>query len=105
MDETYRKVKGQWRYRYRAVDTQGQTIDVLRTEHRDEAAALRCLKQAIRRHGVPETITLDDSAAHDAAIKSEKDAHGTALAIRKRNYLPHTVEQDHSAIKRVTRPM
>ncbi len=30
MDETYIKVKGQWRYLYRAVDKHGQTIDFLR---------------------------------------------------------------------------
>src|SRR5215471_10084777 len=35
MDETYIKVKGQWRYLYRAVDKHGQTIDFLLTEHRD----------------------------------------------------------------------
>jgi transposase-like protein len=39
MDETYIKVKGQWRYLYRAVDKHGQTIDFLLTEQRDEAAA------------------------------------------------------------------
>ena len=41
MDETYMKVKGQWCYRYRAVDRHGQTIDFLLTEHRDKEAALR----------------------------------------------------------------
>src|SRR5688500_3065607 len=59
MDETYITVKGQWYYLYRAVDTHGQTIDFLLTEHRDTEAALRFLKKAIRRHGVPETITID----------------------------------------------
>jgi transposase-like protein len=49
-------VKGEWRYLYRAVDKQGQTIDFLLTEHRDEEAALRFLRKAIRRHGVPEQI-------------------------------------------------
>src|SRR5262249_26983413 len=47
MDETYVKVKGQWRYLYRAVDKHGQTIDFLLTEHRDTEAALRFLKKAI----------------------------------------------------------
>ena len=61
MDETYIRVKGQWRYLYRAVDTSGQTIDFLLTEHRDTEAALRFLTQAIRRHGVPEKITIDGS--------------------------------------------
>jgi transposase-like protein len=35
MDETYIKVKGQWKYLYRAVDTAGQTIDFLLTAKRD----------------------------------------------------------------------
>ena len=51
MDETYIKVKGEWRYLYRAVDKQGQTIDVLLTEHRDQEAALRFLQQAISCYG------------------------------------------------------
>ena len=38
LDETYIKVKGQWRYLYRAVDKHGQTIDFLLTEHRDTEA-------------------------------------------------------------------
>jgi putative transposase len=105
MDETYIKVKGQWRYLYRAVDKQGQTIDFLLTEHRDEEAALRFLKKAIRRHGVPEKITIDGSAANEAAIKSYNEAHGTAIVIRKTKYLNNIVEQDHRGVKRVTRPM
>src|SRR5947208_2526677 len=67
MDETYIKVKGQWRYLYRAVDKQGQTIDFLLTKERDEQAAKRFLTKAIRRHGVPEKITIDGSAANEAS--------------------------------------
>jgi putative transposase len=63
MDETYIQVKGEWRYLYRAVDKQGQTIDFLLTQERDEQAAKRFLTKAIRRHGVPEKITIDGSAA------------------------------------------
>src|SRR3954463_3540222 len=69
MDETYIKVKGQGRYLYRAVDKQGQTIDFLLTEHRDTEAALRFLKKAIGRHGVPEKITIDGSEANAAVIR------------------------------------
>ena len=32
MDETYIKAKGVWKYRYRAVDRQGKTVDFLLTE-------------------------------------------------------------------------
>src|SRR2546425_787640 len=105
MDETYIKVQAQWRYLYRAVDKTGQTIDFLLTEERDEQAAKRFLTKAKRRHGIPEKITIDGSAANEAAIKSYNEEHGTAIAIRKVKYLNNIVEQDHRGVKRVTRPM
>jgi transposase-like protein len=105
MDETYIKVKGQWYYLYRAVDKHGQTIDFLLTEHRDKEAALRFLKKAIRRNGLPETITIDGSDANEAAIKRYNEEHGTDIAIRQVKYLNNVVEQDHRAVKRVTRSM
>ena len=105
MDETYMKVNGQWKYLYRAVDKAGHTIDFLLTEHRDEQAARRFLAQAIRCHGVPETITIDGSEANAAAIRSYNDEHGTSIAIRQVKYLNNIVEQDHRSVKRVTRLM
>src|SRR5499433_924260 len=105
MDETYIKVKGEWRYLYRAVDKYGETIDFLLTEQRDKEAALRFLKKAIRRNGLPETITIDGSDANEAAIKRYNEEHGTTIAIRQVKYLNNVVEQDHRAVKRVTRPM
>jgi transposase-like protein len=105
MDETYIKVKGQWYYLYRAVDKAGQTIDFLLTEQRDERAAKRFLTKAIRRHGVPEKITIDGSAANEAAIKSYNEDNSTAIEIRKIKYLNNLVEQDHRAVKQITRPM
>src|SRR5262249_34207948 len=92
MDETYIKVKGVWRYLYRAVDKYRETIDFLLTEHRDKEAVLRFLKKAIRRHGVPETITIDGSDANEAAIKRYNEEHGTHIAIRQVKYLNNIVE-------------
>ena len=96
---------GEWRYWYRAVDKTGQTIDFLLTEHRDTEAALRFLKKAIRRNGVPETITIDGSEANEAAIKRYNEEYGTTIIIRQVKYLNNIVEQDHRAVKRITRPM
>jgi putative transposase len=87
------------------VDKSGQTIDFLLTEQRDEPAAKQFLTQAIRRHGVPETITIDGSEANTAAIRSYKAEHGTAIIIRQVKYLNNIIEQDHRSVKRVTRPM
>ena len=104
MDETYIKVKGEWRYLYRAVDKDGETIDFLLIEHRDKEAALRFLKKAIRRNGIPETITIDGSEANTAAIKSDNEAHGTNIPIRQGKYLHTVVAQDHRGVQRRTRP-
>jgi putative transposase len=97
-------LKNKLRQRYSRHKT-GQTIDFLLTEQRDQEAALRFLKKAIRRHGVPEKITIDGSTANEAAIKHYNEEHGTAIEIRKIKYLNNIVEQDHHGVKRVTRPM
>jgi transposase, IS6 family len=44
VDETYIRVKGKWRYLYRAVDSFGATIDFLLSARQDAAAAERFLK-------------------------------------------------------------
>ena len=56
LDETYIKVRGQWKYLYRAVDKVGDTIDFLLTAKRDTKAALRFIRQAIRNNGTSEKI-------------------------------------------------
>jgi putative transposase len=87
------------------VDTHSQTIDFRLTEPRDARAATRCLTQAIHRHGVPDTMTIDGSEANDVAIRSDKKAHGTTIDIRQITYRNNVIEQDHRRVKRVTRPM
>jgi putative transposase len=105
MVETYLRVKGEWHYLYRAVDKHGHTIDFLLTAQPDQEAALCFLKKAIRRNGVPKTITIDGSEANASAIKRYNNAYGTAIIIRQAKYLNNIVEQDHRAVKRVIRPM
>ena len=105
MDETYIKIKGQWKYLYRAVDKEGQTIDFLLTAHRDKKAALRFFKKAVRQHGLPDKVTIDKSGANTAAIKALKEETGQAIDIRQIKHLNNLVEQDHRAVKRIVRPM
>ena len=105
MDETYIKVKGQWKYLYRAVDKAGQTIDFLLTAHRDKKAALRFLKKAVRHHGLPEKVTIDKSGANSAALEALQEETGHPIERRQIKYLNNIVEQDHRAIKRMVRPM
>lgn len=57
VDETYIKVRGRWTYLYRAVDRQGLTVDFLRSEHRDVAAAKRFFSGMALPSGLHSTVT------------------------------------------------
>ena len=105
MDETYIKVKGDWKYLYRAVDKQGKTVDFLLTAKRDRAAALRFFDKAMRASGVPEKVTMDKSGANKAAMDEINGRGDAPIIVRQVKYLNNIVEQDHRAVKRVTKPM
>jgi putative transposase len=104
MDETYVRIKGQWKYLYRAVDKAGNTVDFLLTAKRDRKAALRFLCKAIGQHGAPAKVTIDKSTANTAVIESYNSEHDTKIALRQVKFLNNVVEQDHRAIKRKARP-
>jgi transposase-like protein len=105
MDETYVKVKGQWKYLYRAVDKQGNTVEFLLRADRDKAAARRYFEKAIDQNGEPETITVDKSGANLAALEALNAERSTPIKVRQNKYLNNIVEQDHRAIKRIIKPM
>jgi len=105
MDETYIKVKGIWQYLYRAVDKEGKTVDFLLTAHRDMTAAKRFFEKAMFENGMPDKIAMDKSGANKAAIDKINGGMAVPIAIRQVKYLNNIVDQDHRAIKRVTRPM
>jgi putative transposase len=70
VDETYVKVRGQWRYLYRAVDSNGDTVEFCFSEQRSLAAAKRFMRKALKRHGRPERIVIDGSQTNREAILS-----------------------------------
>jgi putative transposase len=105
VDETYIKIKGKWKYLYRAVDKAGETVDLLLRAHRDKAAAQRYFEKAIDQNGEPETITIDKSGSNLAALEALNAQRDTPIKIRQNKYLNNIIEQDHRAIKRRTRPM
>lgn len=105
MDETYVRVRGEWRYLYRAVDKAGNTIDFLLRARRDKVAARRYFEKAIAQNGEPETVTIDKSGSNLAALQALNADRDTPIKIRQQKYLNNVVEQDHRAIKRRIRPM
>lgn len=105
MDEIYIKVRGQWKYLYRAVDTSGQTIDFLLAAKRDTAAALRFFRKAIRHHGEPEVVTIDKSGANTAALftlNADKPEEET-ITVRQ-NVAPLWGEHGSAAASTVFKP-
>ena len=96
---------------YRAVDKVGNTVDFLLTAKRDGKAALRFLRKAIDQCGMPQKITIDKSGANTAAIDDYNTDNKTGIELRvaglgpQVKYLSNIVEQDHQAVKRLTRPM
>ncbi|CAH1664261.1 IS6 family transposase [Chelatococcus sp. HY11] len=114
MDETYIKVRGQWMYIYRAIDSVGDTVEFLLREQRDLLAAERFLRKALHRHGRPDCIVIDGSQTNQEAIiacDSEsrlRDRTARALKpirIRRSQYRNNRIAQDHRRIKRRVRPM
>jgi len=108
IDETYVKVKGKWKYLYRAVDSQGNTIDFLLRAKRDKVAAKRFLKKALQAsHSIdPRVINVDKNAAYPPAIDELKEERVLSenCELRQVKYLNNIVEQDHRFIKRLVKP-
>ena len=102
-DETYIKVKGRWTYLYRAIDRDGNLVDVLLSETRDKAAAEAFFRSARTVTGrVPERVTTDGHDAYPGAIKAQL---GKGVRHRTTRYLNNHLEQDHRGIKQRIRPM
>jgi transposase-like protein len=109
MDETYLKVNGVDHYLYRAVDSNGETIDFLVSQLRDKDAAKRFLRKALAasHNRVPRVITTDKAPATEVAI-AESIYHNelpVTVLHRQCKYLNNIVEQDHRFIKRICKPM
>ena len=103
VDETYLKVQGRWCYLYRAIDRNGNLVDVLFSEHRDMAAAQAFFRSAKAVTGVtPDRVTTDGHDSYPRAIRTEL---GKGVRHRTSAYLNNRLEQDHRGIKGRYRPM
>jgi len=109
VDETYVKVKGQWMYLYRAVDSEGNTIDFYLSESRDKQAAKRFFKKALAASHIckPRVITVDKNPVYAVAIQELKEEKRMpeGIQLRQVKYLNNIVEQDHRFIKKRVRSM
>ncbi|MBD3887536.1 IS6 family transposase, partial [Phormidium tenue FACHB-886] len=109
VDETYIKIKGEWKYLYRAVDSEGNTLDFMLSAKRNGKAAARFFRKVLKaQHTVlPRVITVDKNAAYPVVMEALKEDETLAetTELRQVKYLNNVVEQDHRNIKRITRAM
>ncbi|WP_018783088.1 IS6 family transposase [Bacillus sp. 95MFCvi2.1] len=109
VDETYVKIKSQWMYLYRTVDSEGNTINFYLSESRDKQAAKRFFKKALAASHIckPRVITVDKNPAYSVAIQELKEEKHMpeGIQIRQVKYLNNIVEQDHRFIKKRVRSM
>jgi IS6 family transposase len=108
VDETYIKIKRQWYYLYRAVDSTGATLDFMLSPARDADAAQRFFRKALgaRHTATPRVITVDQNPAYPpafGALQQERLLPETCL-LRRCKHLNNVIEQDHRFVKRRVNP-
>ena len=68
LDEVFIKINGEWKYLWRAVDQDGNVLDILVQSRRDKAAARRFLRRLLKRTGVvPRVVVTDKLRSYGAA--------------------------------------
>lgn len=101
LDETYIKVKGKWRYLYRAIDKDGYTLDIQLRKTRDHQAAYAFMKRLVKAFGEPTVLTTDKAPALLCAFNKLKEQgfyrRTTHCTVKHLNNL---IEQDHRHVKR-----
>src|SRR5210317_1510761 len=96
LDEIFVKINGETHYLWRAVDHEGEVLEVFVTKRRDRRAALKFLKRAMKRYGRPRSIVTDRLRSYGAALK--------VIGIVKRQecgrWLNNRAENSHQPFRR-----
>ncbi len=101
MDENYIKIKGKWHYLYRAIDSDGLTLDIWLRKKRDTQAAYAFLKRLKMHFGEPKVLVTDKAPSIGSAFKKlQKNGLYLKTDHRTIKYLNNLIEQDHRPIKR-----
>ena len=103
LDETYVKINGIWRYLYRAIDKNGQTLDWMLSLHRNKKSAKRFFKKILsNQHTInPRVINVDKSPTFPPALSELQDemVFDIKTKLRPIKYLNNAMENDHKPTK------
>ena len=102
LDEVYLKIDGRLVYPWRAVDSEGEVLDVLVLTKRDKAAALKLMRKLLKKYGfAPENSITDDLRSYHAAAREL----GMALRHRTGRWRNTRAENSHQPTRRRERKM
>jgi putative transposase len=101
LDEVFVKINGETHYLWRAVDHEGEVLEVFATKRRDRKAALRFLKKAMKRYGRPKTIVTDRLRSYRSAMRSI----GNASSQERRRWHNNRAENSHQPFRRRERAL
>jgi IS6 family transposase len=104
VDKTYIKIRGQWRYLYRAIDKHGTPVDFLLTATRDLDAAKRFFRKMLQDQPLlaPDRIGTDGAGPYPPAIAETRKA-GLLARIPRHSVTKHLqqgIESDHFRVKK-----
>jgi transposase-like protein len=109
VDETYIEIRGEWRYLYRAVDSEGNTLDFMLSAKRNGKTAARFFRKVLRAEHTqtPRVVTVDKNAAYPVAMDELKQDQTlkAETELRQSKYLNNIIEQDHRNVKRIVKSM
>ena len=96
MDEVLVRINGETYYLWRAVDQEGEVLEAYATKRRDRKAALRFLKQVMKRYGKPKWIVTDRLKSYRAAMNKIGNAGSQVVG----KWLNNRAENSHQPFRR-----
>ena len=101
LDEVFVRINGETHYLWRAVDHEGEVLEVFATKQRDRKAALQFLRRAMKRYGQPKVIVTDRLRSYRAAM----NVIGNAADQECGRWLNNRAENSHQPFRRRERAM
>ncbi|MDQ7019300.1 MAG: IS6 family transposase [Robiginitomaculum sp.] len=101
LDEVFVKIKGKLHYLWRAVDHEGEVLDVFVSKRRDRKAALKFLRKTMKRYGKPKAVVTDRLKSYRAAMKVIGNADHQVM----KQWLNNRAENSHQPFRRRERAM
>jgi putative transposase len=96
LDEVFVRINGVPHYLWRAVDHEGEVLEVFASKRRDRRAALEFLKRAMKRYGRPWAIVTDRLRSYRSALR----AAGVIRRQRCGRWLNNRAENSHQPFRR-----